>query len=280
MARKLLASTATAALLLAIAAPAGAQGRELRYELHLDAPITASAIGLVVGSELLKADLVPDHCRWCDRDGDRDALDFLDRGARNAFRWEDRKLAAQTSDVLGFIASPILSFGGLTIAAAEDHAEKRTPVDVLIVVECVAMSAVLNQIVKFVVARERPYAHERSVSGWLEPPKKPDDNLSFWSGHTSLTFTLAAAGGAVAALGGYDHAPLVMGVSGSLALATGYLRIAADKHYFTDVLTGAVMGSAMGILLPIVFHGRTSETSTPQTTAPLTTQAFSFGSSF
>src|SRR5687767_7574563 len=129
MARKLLAFS-VASLLFAVASPAGAQGRDLKYELHLDIPITASAIGLVVGSELLKADLVPKSCRWCGRDGTTDTLNPLDKGARNAFRWEDKKLAAGTSDVLGFIASPIVDFGGLTIAAAEDHAEKRTPIDV------------------------------------------------------------------------------------------------------------------------------------------------------
>ena len=31
-----------------------------------------------------------------------------------------------------------------------------------------------------------------------------------------------------------------------LASATGYLRMAADKHYFSDVLTGAVVGSLVG----------------------------------
>ena len=31
-----------------------------------------------------------------------------------------------------------------------------------------------------------------------------------------------------------------------LASATGYLRIAADKHYFSDVFVGAIVGSLIG----------------------------------
>ena len=31
-----------------------------------------------------------------------------------------------------------------------------------------------------------------------------------------------------------------------LALATGYFRLAADKHYMSDVITGAITGTLIG----------------------------------
>ena len=34
------------------------------------------------------------------------------------------------------------------------------------------------------------------------------------------------------------------------AAATGYFRMAADKHWLTDVLTGAATGTAVGLLVP------------------------------
>jgi membrane-associated phospholipid phosphatase len=34
----------------------------------------------------------------------------------------------------------------------------------------------------------------------------------------------------------------------------------ADKHYFTDVLTGAVAGSLFGVGVPLLLHGRQQET--------------------
>jgi membrane-associated phospholipid phosphatase len=40
---------------------------------------------------------------------------------------------------------------------------------------------------------------------------------------------------------------------------SGYLRIAADKHYLSDVLTGALLGSAMGVAIPLLLHPRRTE---------------------
>ena len=37
-------------------------------------------------------------------------------------------------------------------------------------------------------------------------------------------------------------------------MATGYLRIASDRHYFTDVMAGAVVGTAVGVGVPFLFH--------------------------
>ena len=34
-----------------------------------------------------------------------------------------------------------------------------------------------------------------------------------------------------------------------LASATGYFRIAADKHYFSDVIVGAIVGSIIGNIM-------------------------------
>ena len=48
--------------------------------------------------------------------------------------------------------------------------------------------------------------------------------------------------GTIASLRGYSLAPLVWGSGALIALSTGYLRIAADKHYLSDVLTGLVIG--------------------------------------
>ena len=39
-------------------------------------------------------------------------------------------------------------------------------------------------------------------------------------------------------------------LSEGMAAATAYLRVAAGKHFYTDVLTGAIVGSAIGLLIP------------------------------
>jgi len=79
----------------------------------------------------------------------------------------------------------------------------------------------------------------------------PDDaNLSFYSGHTNFTFALAAAAATVGRLRGYRWAPAALLVGGLVAATTGYLRIAADQHYLTDVLTGAAVGTTIGVAVP------------------------------
>ena len=40
----------------------------------------------------------------------------------------------------------------------------------------------------------------------------------------------------------------------SFATTGAYLRIAADRHYATDVLTGALVGSAIGFSVPYLAH--------------------------
>jgi membrane-associated phospholipid phosphatase len=44
---------------------------------------------------------------------------------------------------------------------------------------------------------------------------------------------------------------------GGLALASGvgYLRLASDSHWLTDVAAGAVAGSAVGFSVPWFLHG-------------------------
>src|SRR5205814_2039745 len=102
----------------------------------------------------------------------------------------------------------------------------------------------LNQIVKFEVARERPDVHHGRAKG------SPEDNLSFFSGHTTWSFAAATASGTVASLRGYRGAPAVWAGSLAFAAFTGYLRIGADRHWLSDVVTGAAVGAIAGVVLP------------------------------
>jgi membrane-associated phospholipid phosphatase len=126
----------------------------------------------------------------------------------------------------------------------------------LLVLQAAAVNGVINEVVKFTFARERPFVHALAEEDKPKQEHFSDNNLSFYSGHTSLTFSLAAASGTVASLRNYRLAPLVWATMMPVAALTGYLRIAGDRHYFTDVLAGAVMGTAAGVLVPLLFHGR------------------------
>jgi membrane-associated phospholipid phosphatase len=213
-----------------------------------------------------KRDLAPASCRWCDRDAaGNDTLNPIDAAARDALRWQSPHVAARISDAIGFLGVPATSLATLRAAAADEGSGwKTTGVDVLLVGEAAMLSGVLNQAVKLGVGRERPFVHALREEEKAKTPHPTDNNLSFYSGHTSLTFSVATASGTIASLRGYRLAPLVWASTTTLAATTGYLRIAADKHYLTDVLTGAFLGAAMGVLVPLVFHPRRNETTAPQ----------------
>jgi membrane-associated phospholipid phosphatase len=77
--------------------------------------------------------------------------------------------------------------------------------------------------------------------------ERPDqsDDLSFPSGHTSIAFTNAAL-----LYYEYKDSNLWYASSGFLfATATGILRIANNRHYTSDVLTGAGIGLASGLIV-------------------------------
>lgn len=76
------------------------------------------------------------------------------------------------------------------------------------------------------------------------PELRPDgsDNKSFPSGHTSVSF--AAASSILNRRGAGEGVPALI-----IASMVGVARIEADKHHWYDVLVGAGLGTASGLLL-------------------------------
>jgi membrane-associated phospholipid phosphatase len=124
-------------------------------------------------------------------------------------------------------------------------------VDLLLVAEATALAADLTQAVKYAVGRQRP----RTLHAPAGQARGPDDDLSFWSGHTSLAFSLVASAGTVSTMRGYPSAPWIWGGGAALAAGVGYLRMAGDAHWLTDVLAGAAAGIAVGVAVPKLLHG-------------------------
>ena len=63
----------------------------------------------------------------------------------------------------------------------------------------------------------------------------------------------------------------------TLAAGVGYLRIAADQHYLTDILVGAAVGGLMGWAIPRIFH---SPSPAPSTGTALRAPAFAMTFAF
>lgn len=113
---------------------------------------------------------------------------------------------------------------------------------------------------KLLVYRARPYMYFDDY-----PQDKLEDgdwNCSFPSGHTTFAF----AGAAFTTMVFCQSFPaskwkyVVAGASFGMAVLTGAFRMASGNHFFTDVLVGAVIGSAVGFAVPYMhtksFYGK------------------------
>lgn len=123
--------------------------------------------------------------------------------------------------------------------------------------QTLALTNGLTSIAKGAAERTRPFVYNPDAP--LSDKLAIDARKSFFSGHSSNAFASAVFASTVFS----DYHPksswrwAVWGVSLSAAAATGALRYRAGKHFPTDILTGAAVGSAVGYLVPRL-HRKTS----------------------
>lgn len=203
---------------------------------------TGAGIAYFVVQYGLKDRLTPNGCTWCDPPS-------VDASIRNALVWRDAKRANFLADVTGYYSAPVLALGSLMLAGRHDGPGRWID-DTLPVFESAVAAGLLHHATKFMLPRERPGKHFGAIL--VEPAS--DQNFSFFSGHSSLAFSLAVSAGTVAHLRGYAAEPYLWIGGLGLAVATGYLRIGADAHYASDVAVGAVVGSGLGIAVPLLLH--------------------------
>ncbi len=262
---RLVPSALLCAVMLALT-PGAAQAQEtprrgLRYDLRKDFGATFVLFSLSLAAELAKTDLAPAHCRLCDKSPTA-GFNVIDQPVRRALRWKNARLAALLSD-FGLLTLPIGVVSAVFAFAAIEGQPRTGVVDVAIVAEAAGTAMLLTQIAKFTAARERPFVHALPEGEKARTQNPIDNNLSFFSGHTAMVFASATAGGTVASMRQYSTAPVVWALGLTVAAASGYLRIAGDRHYFTDVLTGALVGSVVGVALPLLLHPPVVTTKAP-----------------
>jgi membrane-associated phospholipid phosphatase len=226
---------------VALPATAGAETKADRQRTKRLLAITGAGVVYAASETVFKDALAPDDCRWC-------SVNSFDENVREAFLWDSPGTAKTISDFTGFVVAPVLA-GGLLFWSSRDVEVDRFSRfidDMIPVLESVAYSQLLVQVIKFSFGRQRPYAH------FAEQPFTPgnDDNLSYLSGHSALTFSIAVSAATVASQRGYKLAPVIWGSGLALAGTTAYLRVAGDRHYGSDILSGSALGVAAGFLIP------------------------------
>lgn len=245
---------------LVVTAPAAgradpaAEGEGLAVNWRLHVPIVvAGGAGWILSESVFKDELAGEACDWCAANG-------FDDMVRDRLRWPSPEPAHRLSNAVVYGLIPASAFGLTALAARWDGRGGEWAENAFVVLESAVLSADLTQLVKFHAGRARPYMRE---VGPLDDVQV-DGNLSFFSGHTSFAFSLAVSSGMVASMRGYRAAPAVWGLGLGAAAVTGYLRIAADRHYATDVMTGALVGSAIGFAVPYFMHRGQREKKPPR----------------
>lgn len=219
----------------------------IRPALEWSAVAAGGALWLTTGT-LIKPDIAPSECRWCDANGFDDELRSL--------RWSDRRAADVASDVISYGVAPVSAGALVAIAAASSGRACELSVDLTILAESLVASGLLGEAFRLSTARERPSVHA------LPPDEKPmtdspeENNMSFVSGHSATSFALAVSSGMIASMRKRRLAPVIWATGLTLAAASSYLRIASDEHYATDVLAGSVLGAAVGLAIPLLHRPR------------------------
>jgi len=236
--------------------------------LTVDVPVTAgvagSALAVWGASELARDRLAPLSCRWCQPSA-------LERHARAQLVWSDTSAAATLSDLLVLVLPASLATADYFFAARD---VRRAGEDVLVAVEAVALAGLGTQAMKFAAARRRPDAWARGTR------TSSDDDLSFFSGHASVAFAAAGAFGTVAWLRGYEAWPAVYAAGFGAATAIAYLRLAADRHWLSDVGAGAAFSTAVGIAVPLLLHRGQGDRKVTVTPLPIGTAGLGVSGAF
>ncbi|MEO0814940.1 MAG: phosphatase PAP2 family protein [Myxococcota bacterium] len=129
--------------------------------------------------------------------------------------------------------------------------------DSLVMAQAIGVNAFVTTLAKAAFRRPRPthYVTGKDLSAVQE-------SYSFPSGHASATASGMASWATTFALR-RPNSPWRFAVIGSAVAWTGvtaYGRVRAGRHFYTDVLAGVILGSAVGFLVPKL-HERDTDNS-------------------
>ena len=215
----------------------------LRYDWLVDGVVTGALAASTITLLLLNDQLAPLQCKWC-------VPGTIDGNLSKSVTWSNPHAADTVSNVMQFaVPVGVMGFGLIQAYRFDDPAAGWS--SVLLITQATSLAMLVNTIVKYSVGRSRPYVWQGNPDLYSNAT---DANVSFFGGHTTFVFAVVVSGSTLFFMQDMPGAPWVLGVGLAAAAFTGYLRMAADKHYLTDVLVGAGVGSLIGWAVPYLFH--------------------------
>lgn len=174
-------------------------------------------------------------------------ISALNKNDINAFdRWATNNYSVKISKTSDYLA--VFAIVAPAAFFANDRIGKDWEKVSFMYMETMLWSAMLPSYAKGTVKRLRPYSYNSSASESISS----DTRKSFFSGHTCVAFSSAVFLSKVFSDYNPDskYIPYICGGSLLLAGTVGFLRIESGMHFPTDVLVGAVVGSAVGYIIP------------------------------
>ncbi len=108
----------------------------------------------------------------------------------------------------------------------------------------------ISMLSKGTVTRYRPFVYNPEIP--IDKKLSPDSRMSFFSNHTMAAFASAVFISTV--YSEYNRTsklrPYIWAGSLLAAGTIGYFRYEAGMHYPTDLIVGAIIGSAIGYIVP------------------------------
>jgi membrane-associated phospholipid phosphatase len=230
--------TACTLALLSLAAPALADDAtgERRADPAVDGAIIAGAVAASLAPMALR---LRAHTMW-----DTQLLGEIDGAVYDQFSGPAARLSDLT--LAAAIAAPAAYLTGATVDDADGDR-------LVIYGEALAVDLALAQVAKYLVHRPRPYLYNRSPEAARYAAAAGDDGWrSFYSSHAAMSFGAAVAGAyLLAASNAGPYARAAAWATGfAVATATANLRVRAGLHFYSDVLLGGLVGSAVGYAVP------------------------------
>jgi membrane-associated phospholipid phosphatase len=142
--------------------------------------------------------------------------------------------------------------GGAALFLAVDEGALPALNDAVVVAESALTATAVSSLATLAAGRPRPFLYGEKAP--LDVRNSADAGLSFVSSHASVGFAIAVST-YVTSRRLHPHVGevtpafvLVAGLAASTFVATA--RVAAGKHFITDSIAGAVIGSSVGVLIP------------------------------
>lgn len=194
-----------------------------------------------IGASFTAARLVRTQKAWCAPQCDKGDLNGLDR--LTAGRWSPTWATVSDASIysMGVLAGAYLFVDERPLHALNDA---------VVVGESALVATATATIMTAAVQRPRPFLYGDKAP--LDTRNGVDASMSFISSHTAVAFALSTSTWRTYRLLHPESQAhwAVLALGDAAAAVVGLARLLAGRHFATDVLTGALVGTSVGLVVP------------------------------